>query len=570
MSEFRLVSEGHQKTVAGSKSENGHPALIFAVSGIGPNELTDESLLKHNIFRERSKATGSHVPQYIVNRSQTFDSTCISQRHPSTPLRMHSLSYETSQNKSPTFPFRPNAALRSYQMTQLQINASFDEQMQSATKNGGVLSCSSSEEISVVTETTKHKQHFPVKAIPLEGGNWWLDETTELTRQMNQNLSQAVANTTCEYIEHIVLPTDTIQGICLAYKVSAMRLKKENGFSGNNLQLGPKILRVPVNTNYGMNLQRRACSPSTVSSGNSFGGTQAIKTDDDITNQKLNSSLMQQFSDDKSHYSQDDMLILEDIMQKLKIEMEQADDLAEQKKSELKQLLNRLESTLSQENMWEVANNVDPKASIGTTVDNTTTDTYESLRKPLVAAAGGTLVTAGAILVPVPIIPGALVIYAGLSVLATEFEVANQALDKMREPLKEILAHEQDRVIRNDNAEIDSNLTSWTDLIPKSQNAYLHHTDIDKEFSALMHVTVDPNSVEDNFDDAARKAKNEMKRWARNLLNLETADEGLDPAVDKINSTPCTNRSLLKRFDSLLSSYVEEVDENGVASNHRL
>jgi LysM repeat protein len=50
------------------------------------------------------------------------------------------------------------------------------------------------------------------------------------------------------YLNHVVLPTDTLQGLCLAYKISATRLRMENGFSGNSLQLAPKKLRIPTVT----------------------------------------------------------------------------------------------------------------------------------------------------------------------------------------------------------------------------------------------------------------------------------------------------------------------------------
>eukprot|EP00578_Thalassiosira_sp_NH16_P001262 CAMPEP_0181131282 /NCGR_PEP_ID=MMETSP1071-20121207/30338_1 /TAXON_ID=35127 /ORGANISM="Thalassiosira sp., Strain NH16" /LENGTH=530 /DNA_ID=CAMNT_0023217457 /DNA_START=96 /DNA_END=1689 /DNA_ORIENTATION=+ len=49
------------------------------------------------------------------------------------------------------------------------------------------------------------------------------------------------------YIQHVVLPTDTLQGLCLAYKISATRLRMENGFSGNSLRMAPKRLRIPNN-----------------------------------------------------------------------------------------------------------------------------------------------------------------------------------------------------------------------------------------------------------------------------------------------------------------------------------
>eukprot|EP00542_Grammatophora_oceanica_P015640 CAMPEP_0194028374 /NCGR_PEP_ID=MMETSP0009_2-20130614/2357_1 /TAXON_ID=210454 /ORGANISM="Grammatophora oceanica, Strain CCMP 410" /LENGTH=392 /DNA_ID=CAMNT_0038667745 /DNA_START=113 /DNA_END=1291 /DNA_ORIENTATION=+ len=49
-----------------------------------------------------------------------------------------------------------------------------------------------------------------------------------------------------DYVEHIVLPTDTLQGICLAYKISGTRLRQANHFSGSNLSGAPKKLIVPL------------------------------------------------------------------------------------------------------------------------------------------------------------------------------------------------------------------------------------------------------------------------------------------------------------------------------------
>ncbi len=49
-----------------------------------------------------------------------------------------------------------------------------------------------------------------------------------------------------DYVEHVVLPTDTLQGVCLAYKVSASNLRRANHFSGNSLHSAPKKLLVPL------------------------------------------------------------------------------------------------------------------------------------------------------------------------------------------------------------------------------------------------------------------------------------------------------------------------------------
>lgn len=49
-----------------------------------------------------------------------------------------------------------------------------------------------------------------------------------------------------DYVEHVVLPTDTLQGVCLAYKVSASNLRRANHFSGSSLHSAPKKLLIPL------------------------------------------------------------------------------------------------------------------------------------------------------------------------------------------------------------------------------------------------------------------------------------------------------------------------------------
>jgi len=64
------------------------------------------------------------------------------------------------------------------------------------------------------------------------------DESLPITAKIEDGL---------EYVEHVVMPTDTIQGLCLAYKVSATKLRMVNRFSGNSLSLAPSKLRIPLN-----------------------------------------------------------------------------------------------------------------------------------------------------------------------------------------------------------------------------------------------------------------------------------------------------------------------------------
>ena len=49
-----------------------------------------------------------------------------------------------------------------------------------------------------------------------------------------------------DYVEHVVLPSDTFQGLCLAYKISGTRLRQVNHFSGTSLTYAPKKLIIPL------------------------------------------------------------------------------------------------------------------------------------------------------------------------------------------------------------------------------------------------------------------------------------------------------------------------------------
>lgn len=48
-----------------------------------------------------------------------------------------------------------------------------------------------------------------------------------------------------DYVEHVCLPTDTLQGMCIAYKVSVSQLRRANHFSGT-LHSAPKKILIPL------------------------------------------------------------------------------------------------------------------------------------------------------------------------------------------------------------------------------------------------------------------------------------------------------------------------------------
>jgi LysM repeat protein len=49
-----------------------------------------------------------------------------------------------------------------------------------------------------------------------------------------------------DYVEHVVLPTDTLQGLCISYKITSTQLRQANCFSGNSLLLAPSKLVIPI------------------------------------------------------------------------------------------------------------------------------------------------------------------------------------------------------------------------------------------------------------------------------------------------------------------------------------
>ena len=49
-----------------------------------------------------------------------------------------------------------------------------------------------------------------------------------------------------EYTTHVVLPTDTLAGLCLLYKISRRDLQRANRFYGDDLRLAPGQLTIPI------------------------------------------------------------------------------------------------------------------------------------------------------------------------------------------------------------------------------------------------------------------------------------------------------------------------------------
>lgn len=71
-------------------------------------------------------------------------------------------------------------------------------------------------------------------------------EVKETSSSSSDDNKEVEVEVEVNYIEHMVLPCDTFQGICLNYKISPTKLRQTNNFSGSNLSLAPKKLKIPI------------------------------------------------------------------------------------------------------------------------------------------------------------------------------------------------------------------------------------------------------------------------------------------------------------------------------------
>jgi hypothetical protein len=145
-------------------------------------------------------------------------------------------------------------------------------------------------------------------------------------------------------------------------------------------------------------------------------------------------------------------------------------------------------------------------------------------RKTTVGLTGGTLVTAGLVLIPAPVIPGILVVYGGLLVLASEFDSAKTAVEAMQGPMKHLLRDEEDP---NKGIYDCFHNILWEELIEYSSTV----KELDEDFMVIMKLKPwkDDGGVQNGGKDVEierikREKKNAMKRYARQILLLEDKD----------------------------------------------
>mmetsp|Transcript_38752 Transcript_38752/g.56905 ORF Transcript_38752/g.56905 Transcript_38752/m.56905 type:complete len:146 (-) Transcript_38752:284-721(-) len=85
---------------------------------------------------------------------------------------------------------------------------------------------------------------------PPKGMIWDKDVDTKewklINEKQDEKEEEREESTDPSYIKHKVLPTDTLTGICLKYKISAVKVRQINRFSGSNLHLAPNPLIIPI------------------------------------------------------------------------------------------------------------------------------------------------------------------------------------------------------------------------------------------------------------------------------------------------------------------------------------
>ena len=85
----------------------------------------------------------------------------------------------------------------------------------------------------------RKEQEFVISADPLT------DPLADPTKP-DSKAALPITSPNSSYAIHTVLPSDTLAGICLRYKISAIKLRQVNRFSGSNLHLAPSHLVIPL------------------------------------------------------------------------------------------------------------------------------------------------------------------------------------------------------------------------------------------------------------------------------------------------------------------------------------
>lgn len=243
--------------------------------------------------------------------------------------------------------------------------------------------------------------------------------------------------------------------------------------------------------------------------------THSVVDDKDKSNE-LDDALRDLLKLDKTARALPEISSLQHQVFELKRYVMSAHHLHEDKRERMHVVLQKIESVITGKD--------ERSEEMGENKNRNTMTMEEYYRKTKVGLTGGSLVTAGLVLIPAPVIPGILVVYGGLLVLASEFDSAKTAVEAIKVPMKELLKDEEDP---NKGIYDCFHMIMWEEMI-----GYAADPELDEEFMAIMRMKPWKDNVQNGgFSDdaeierAQREKKNAMKRYARQLLLLEDPDD---------------------------------------------
>ncbi|KAK1747959.1 hypothetical protein QTG54_001922 [Skeletonema marinoi] len=203
----------------------------------------------------------------------------------------------------------------------------------------------------------------------------------------------------------------------------------------------------------------------------------------------------------------------------------------EDKREKMHSVLHKIESVIT--------GTVKRSEEAGQHKNNNTPSIEEYYRKTKVGLTGGSLVTAGLVLIPAPVIPGILVVYGGLLVLASEFDSAKTAVETMQIPMKEFLKDEEDPSKGINDC---FHVIMWEETIKEIGYAPETKKELDEDFEMIMRMkpwkdNAQNSGISDDaeIERARREKKNAMKRYARQLLLLEDPDDTQENQAENID-----------------------------------
>lgn len=117
------------------------------------------------------------------------------------------------------------------------------EERASKTSNGSFVACPRAGSVRSITSVDHENSSHTELSVPFKIQR--TNSSSTLDSQDNAIGPSGKGVLGVDYVEHVVLPTDTLQGICIAYKVSATHLRRANHFTGT-LHSAPKKLVIPL------------------------------------------------------------------------------------------------------------------------------------------------------------------------------------------------------------------------------------------------------------------------------------------------------------------------------------